>query len=408
MKIGMVVKKLNVKGGTQRQMLSLACELKRRGHEVVLYTFAYDPEACYPELLKGFRVAVAPEANEERTWDYYRDFRFIRRGQLGAIVKESHRAKLLAGVMDPDLDILNPHDQVSYRVAYYYKRLVRNIPSVWNMNDLPLYRFGYDKMQAVDPNFHRPFLWRLFYRLYDAYDAYFIRKQDRIIVVDFWNRGLVKKYLGIPATTVRNGPDLEHFSYKKRTPPKPPTIKLLTSGIFLPHRRFEDAIRAVKILEGQGLDPYLTIIGDYENDRKYHAMLLQLIKELGVEKRVHIAGRVSEKELVEAYHSHDVYLFPHHWQSDGLSPFEAAACGMPVLISKTAGSHELLTDRENGMVLEPKNPEDIAKKVRELLENPALYTKLSENGNKFVRENFSWQKYTDDVLKVFAEVIISY
>ena len=49
--------------------------------------------------------------------------------------------------------------------------------------------------------------------------------------------------------------------------------------------------------------------------------------------------------------------------------------------------------------------EDIAKNVRELLEHPAFYAKLSEQGNRFVRENFSWEKYTDDVLKVFGEVM---
>ncbi|MBI4133657.1 glycosyltransferase family 4 protein [Candidatus Uhrbacteria bacterium] len=404
MKIGMIVKKLNVKGGTQRQMLSLARELKRRGHEVVVYTFAYDKEKCYPELLADMHVVVAPTGEVHGTPEYYRDVRFLKRGQLGAMLRENRRAKLLARTMDRNLDLLNPHDQVSYRVAHYYKKYVRRIPSVWNMNDLPLYRFGYDKMREVDQEFQRPFLRRLFYRLYDAYDAHFIRTQDRIVVVDFFNRGLVKKYVGLSAITVRNGPDLEHFSYKQRTPPQPPHIKLLTSGIFLPHRRFEDVIRAVKLLEAEGLDPQLTIIGDYENDRKYHAKLVGLVHELGVAPRVRMTGRVSEKELVEAYHANDLYLFPHHWQSDGLSPFEAAACGMPILVSRTAGSHELLTDRENGVVLEPKNPEDITKKVRELLENPKLYTKLSANGNRFVRENFSWQKYTDDVLKVFAKV----
>ncbi|MEK7555177.1 MAG: glycosyltransferase family 4 protein [Patescibacteria group bacterium] len=403
MKIGMIVRRLNVKGGTQRQMLSLARELKRRGHEIKIFTFALDRERCYPELLEGLDIVVREEGNSEG-WDYYLDFRFLK-GQLGSILRETRRAKQLALAMDRDFDILNPHDQVSYKVAHYYKRCVRRIPSVWNMNDLPLYRFGYDKMREVDPNFRRSFLRRFVYRLADTYDASFIRKQDRIAVVDFWNRELVKKYLELPATTVRNGPDLEHFSYKKRTPPTGPNVKLLTSGIFLPHRRYEDAIRAVKILTDSGLNPTLTIIGDYENDKKYYESVKALIEALGVASRVRIAGRVSEAELVDAYHSHDIYLFPHHWQSDGLSPFEAAATGLPILVSETAGSHELLSDRENGMVLKAKNPEDIATKIRELVENPALYTKLSENGNKFVRENFSWEKYADQMLVVFASAM---
>lgn len=404
MRIGMIVKKLNVKGGTQRQMLSLARELKRRGHEVALYAFSYDKEKCYPELLEGMSVVVAPEPSDQKTLDYYRDFRFLKRGQLGALARENHRAKLLASIMDPDLDLLNPHDQVSYRVAYYYKRFVRRVPSVWNMNDLPLYRFGYDKMRGVDSHFQRSFLRRFMYRLYDAYDAHFIRKQDRIIVVDFFNRELVKKYLGLSATTVRNGPDLDHFTYRKRVPPTPPKIKLLTSGIFLPHRRFEDSIAALPLLKKQGYAPTLTIVGDYENDKKYWGKLQNLVATLELQAYVTFTGRISESELIRVYESHDVYVFQHHLQSDGLSQFEAAATGLPMIVSRTAGCHEVLTDGKNALFINPKDPSDIAAKVRELVEYPELYMRLSEAGNKFVRKNFSWQKYTDDMLKVFKEV----
>lgn len=403
MKIGMIVRKLNVKGGTQRQALSLARELIRRGHEVVLYAFAYDKEKCYPELLEGMKVTVAPEANEEKTLDYYRDFRFLKRGQLAAILRESHRAKLLARVMDRDLDLLNPHDQVSYRVAYYYKKFVRPIPSVWNMNDLPIYRFGYDKAQEMDPSFHRSLVRRWSYRILDAYEKYFIKRQDRIVVVDFFNRELVKKYLGLSAITVRNGPDLEHFNYRERKAPGK-RIKLLTSGILLPHRRFEDSIAALPLLVKQGYDPTLTIVGDYENDMKYWNKLKELVAALHLETRVTFAGRISESELIRAYNEHDVYIFQHHWQSDGLSQFEAAATGLPMIVSKTAGCHEVLTDRKNALFINPKDPQDIAAKVTMLIQNPELYLRLSREGNEFIRNNFSWEKYTDDILKVIKGI----
>jgi len=306
--------------------------------------------------------------------------------------------------MDTDIDLLNPHDQVSYRVAHYYKKYVRSIPSVWNMNDLPIYRFGYDKMREMDSAFHRSFLRRLSYRFLDAYEAYFIRRQDRIVVVDFFNRGLVKKYLGLPAITVRNGPDLQHFSYKERKAPGK-NIRLLTSGIFLPHRRFEDSIAALPLLIKQGYTPTLTIVGDYENDKTYAQKLQHVVSVLGLNDRVTFAGRISEQELIRAYESHDVYVFQHHLQSDGLSQFEAAATGLPMIVSRTAGCHEVLTDGKNALFINPKDPVDIAAKVTTLIENPELYLALSREGNAFIRNNFSWKTYTDDVLKVFAEVL---
>ena len=401
MKIAMIVRKLNVKGGTQRQMLSLARELRNKGHQIKIYTFAYSKNDCYEDLLDGFEVIVFVAKEKIRApLTYYPNY-------AASAIKEGRESKKLALQMDKDFDLLNPHDQVAYKVAHFYKKLVKNIPSVWNMNDVPSLQWGYDKMRGVDENFRQPLTKRIFYRIFDYYDAWrYIRKtQDSIVVVDDFNRRLVKKYLRSgKAVTVRNGPDLGHFSYTKRTLPRG-GIKILTSGILMPHRRFEDSINAVNILRGKGYNATLSIIGDYDNDKKYYQKLLDLVKNLKLEEYITFLGRVSEADLINAYQTHDVYIFQHHLQSDGLSPFEAVACGLPIIISKTAGSHEVLTDHENALFIEPKNPQDIADRVTELLENPQLFIKISEAGNTFVRGNFSWQKYADNVMNIFTHAI---
>ncbi|MEK7541994.1 MAG: glycosyltransferase family 1 protein, partial [Patescibacteria group bacterium] len=56
MKIAMIVRRLNVRGGTQRQALELARELQRRGHRIRIYTFVYSREDCFGDLLEGLAV----------------------------------------------------------------------------------------------------------------------------------------------------------------------------------------------------------------------------------------------------------------------------------------------------------------------------------------------------------------
>ena len=50
MNIAIIIRRLNVKGGAQRQALSLARELKNMGHNVALYTFFYDKDKCFSDL----------------------------------------------------------------------------------------------------------------------------------------------------------------------------------------------------------------------------------------------------------------------------------------------------------------------------------------------------------------------
>lgn len=447
MRIAMIFRRLNVKGGTQRQGLSLARALKEKGHEVTLFAIHYNSEQCYPDLLSGFNVVTIPKEERENAKNapYYASV--YSRNPLVEIRNENYQAKKLAEVMNGEFDVLNPHDQVAYKVAYYYKktrarsktlqmrgveerktkpyssygeilsdegnkadegfwtRSKKNIPIVWNMNDLPLRRYGYDRTRACDDNFHQP-IWKIFiYWLIDTYEKYaFISKMDAIAVVDFFNRDLVRKYLGLKAFTVRSGPDFDHFEFKEKQPPLNNKIKMLTSGILMVHRRFEDSIRALPLLVKNGIDATLTIMGDTDNDKKYYSRLQKIVSDLKLESRVKFLGRVSEANLIKSYHENDVYVFQHHMQSDGLSPFEAAACGMPIVVSKTAGCHEVLRDREDALLIEPKNPEDISKKITELVKNPDLYKKMAKNANAFVRANFSWPKYADGILNVMKEV----
>ncbi|MEK7193110.1 MAG: glycosyltransferase, partial [Patescibacteria group bacterium] len=291
MKIALIVRKLNLKGGTQRQALSLARELKNKGHEVVICGIYYSKEGCYPELLDGFRVVSLPTQNMSRGTLAKTLTKFA---PIAETVRDNREALALAKLMDDDFELLNPHDQVSYKVAHFYKKIKRNIPAVWNMNDLPQKVYGFDRARGCDDNFKQAWWRHLAYRIFDWYEnSFFLSSMDEIVVVDFFNRDLVLKYLGREAFTVRSGPDFEHFSYKDRTHPKD-EIKLLSSGILMPHRRYEDSIKALLLLRVRAIPAKLTIMGDIENDKKYHAKLVHLIEELGLQDSVTFTGRVSE------------------------------------------------------------------------------------------------------------------
>lgn len=398
MNIAFIVRRLNVRGGTQRQVLSLAQELKKMGHRITIYAVSYDPENCYTDLLHGLEVVALDRVSAgSKSTEYH----FLRE-----FFKEHRVAKKLALLISRDTDILNPHDQVSYKVAYYYKKRVKNIPSVWNVNDVPLLQWGYARRREVDDTFRQPFIKRMLYVLFDRYDGIrFMRVQDAIVTLDERSRGLFKRYLGLESRVVRSGLDAEHFPYRARTLSFSRNFRLLTSGIFMPHRRFEDAIRAVRILVDRGYRLSLTILGDYESDRGYYTKLIHLCNELALHDAVHFAGKVSETELAEAYGNHDIYILQSHLQSYGLAAFEAGASGLPIIVSRTAGCHEVLADHKNALFIHPKNPEDIAGRIQELIDNPELYRKLSETGSAFVRDNFSWHNYAENMLGVYKDAM---
>ena len=372
MNIAIIIRRLNVKGGAQRQALSLARELKNMGHQVCLYTFWHNKEKCFSDLLDGTAVVSSNEANP----------------------------RALARLIDHKTDIVNPHDQEAYKVAYYFKKSVKNTPSVWMMNDVPSKNFGFWKESQFNPDLRRSFAKAAYHLLYDLRDSFFVKAQEKIAVLDNWNKDLVKEHYQKDAVVVRSGLDVEQFQHKEHKPPQK-AVKLLCTGIFFPHRRFEDAITAVSLLRAGGVDASLTIAGDYDNDKSYYAKLAGWTHSLRLENHVKFAGKVSDEDLKNMYHGHDIFIFPNHLQTWGLAVFEAMACGIPVVLSRTTGASEVLTDKENVLLVNPKTPEEIKNAVVALVKNQDQYRSLAQTARRFVEENISWKKYAERMLEVF-------
>lgn len=401
MKIAMIVRKLNVRGGVQRHALSLAQELARRGHTVTIYAFRYAPEHCYLHLLPGLRIVslFVPSRMPREAGRYTGGTGFV--GAWRFLRDEERQAKHLALLIDPDTELLNPHDGLSERAAYFFKRHVRKVPSVWTIHDLPTRAFG--TLRARENGAPRPpFAKRMMHWVLDLRGRMFAAAQDRIAVLNEDDALRVRAAFGREAHVVQNGISIAEFPYMERRPPAPHAVRLLMNGIFFRHRRFEDGIRALYALCARGCDARLTIAGDAGTDSAYRAELAMLVRALGLENRVTFAGALPEEAFKESYRTHDIFLFPNHLQSWGLAVFEAMASGTPVIVSKSAGASAALTDGVHALFVPPKTPTAIADAVAALLRAPERYRALAREGRRFVEERISWAKLADQMCDIFA------
>src|SRR3989344_682020 len=405
MKVAIIVRRLDGKGGTQRQALILARELISRGHGVKLYTLRFAPERCYPELSSTLDITPLERilSGFPRWWASFL-------GRFSGFLQETYLAKRLSSLIEHDTEVLNPHDSVAYRVAYYFKKQeIRNkkhVPSVWAMNDVPAFAWTYDRIGTFEPVRHS-FFRRLVMRVLDWYDRErFIAGQDIIAVLDHFNEGLVRKYLGRESSITRLGIDAKQFSFVPHEPPSAPRLKMLVIGIFFQHRRFEDAIEAAALLRARGCDVSLTIIGSPKPAPAYAERLRRLVTERELGDFVTFAGEVSESDLIRAYREHDVFVFTNYLQTWGHVPLEAMATGIPAIVSRGAAVHEVLTDGETALLVNPKSPVEIADAAQRLLKDPALYRKLVGQGRKFVEEKITWGGYAEAMLELFRRALI--
>ncbi|MEO0243363.1 MAG: glycosyltransferase, partial [candidate division WOR-3 bacterium] len=66
---------------------------------------------------------------------------------------------------------------------------------------------------------------------------------------------------------------------------------------------------------------------------------------------------------------------------------------------------DIILDGKTGLLANPGDPEDLANKIIKLIENPELRKKLVEEGQKHIKENYSWDATLNKLEKIFKEVV---
>ena len=92
----------------------------------------------------------------------------------------------------------------------------------------------------------------------------------------------------------------------------------------------------------------LMVVGDGPEEQN----LRELVKHLGVEEHIHFLGFHQRDELVELYTCADVFCLPSRHEPWGVVVNEAAACGLPLVVSDRVGAgKDLVTAGENGFIV---------------------------------------------------------
>jgi hypothetical protein len=392
MDIALIMHELLVEGGGERQCVSLARALAVRGHQVTLYTSAYDRANCFPEICKDLNIIDVGRGHFPRL----RKIRFLR-GYLDM--------KRLASRVDHQHEIWNPHHWPAQWGAVWLKRKLGGAV-VWMCNDVPNLHEKSQQKQSL--GIIRAGLHRAYY----AYDRAQNRNVDLTLFLSNWAEDEFKAIYAGPTRVVRSGADPSRFTQeanrqkiRDRFGYSFDDFVLLWLGIFMPHRRLQNAIEAVSQLKAKGSPVKLLLAGSDRSFPDYVNSLKSLAVQLDVIDLVTFTGKVADEEIGDFYCACDAFVFPNENQTWGLAVLEAMACGRPVLVSRGAAVHEVLTDGENALLFPPRDPDALAARIQELITEPALRARIAQQGMSLVRAKFTWEQFAKQIEDVCKELV---
>ena len=183
-------------------------------------------------------------------------------------------------------------------------------------------------------------------------------------------------------------------------PPEVPAEDfLLYVGTAFPHKNHFKAIEAFDILHKQR--PRLNFVFAGKTEKHYEELKAWAASRPS-HKNLIFTGFVPDAQLKWLFEHCRAYVFASLSEGFGLPPLEAMSYGAPVVSSRASAMPEVLGDAAH--YFDPYDPQDIAAKIAEVLDDAKLRAKLIAGGREQIKK-YSWERMTQETLIVYKEVL---
>lgn len=296
----------------------------------------------------------------------------MRKSQVDLIHANSIRAGMMAGLF----------------------RWYHHLPVVWHVRDMP--------PQGI--------IGKLIKRLAGSTSQAIIGISESVI------QGIEHPSVAERCHLVHNGVELKSFTSEEKqfikarirselTTPQDAQV-LAIIGQIAPWKRQEDAIESFASLVREERNVVLWIIGEakfrQENER-YLGRLQEKVKSLGLGDKVKFTG--FREDVLEICCAADLLLLCSDQEPFGRVIIEAMSQGTPVIGTRGGGVPEIIEHGMSGFMYEIGNTDELTHYIRQVLDDQAVWSSFSYNGQERAREMFSITKTSYKVEQIYKELL---
>lgn len=151
----------------------------------------------------------------------------------------------------------------------------------------------------------------------------------------------------------------------------------------------QDLMTAVRKLLDQGVDVRLEIAGeDDAGGDGYRKELQGHLKKLRLQDHVKLLGAIDGAAVRDKLLNAHVFVLASWHEPLGVAYMEAMSCEVPTIGTASGGVRELISDGENGLLVQPKDPDALAVAIKRLAGDPDLAMRLSRAGRQHIVQHF--------------------
>ncbi|NOT45607.1 MAG: glycosyltransferase family 4 protein [Acidobacteria bacterium] len=167
-----------------------------------------------------------------------------------------------------------------------------------------------------------------------------------------------------------------------------PTVSLLCVATLTPRKGHDILVRALAAYRHVAW--HLTLAGSLDRAPATTEAVRTLIRALGLDERVTLAGEASTTALAALYDRADLFVLATRYEGYGMVVAEALAHAVPVVATRTGGIPELVPP-DAGLLVAPDDAEGFAAAMGRVLTVPTTRTALRAGARRARRLRRSWE-----------------
>jgi len=349
-----------------------ARRLAKAGYDVTLIA-RHDKE----EVVGGVRVVPLPEAKS-------------RLKRATNVMRQLYRL-----AVRENADVYHFHDPELMLVGLRLKRRGKKV--IWDAHE-------HYPNSILDKYYIARPLRRLISRSFDLFERAVVRWFDYVI----YTTPLVgARYatMKVRSGRVENYPIIE----LSETLPRQPQEKIIYLGGMSKIRGLVEVAQGFAEVVQKHANWKLCLVGSY-SPASFETELRDLVKKLGVGANVEFIAWVpyDEKEKLSSQAAMGVITYLPYSNNTSCLPnklFDYMLVGLPVIASNFPLYREVVEGSQCGLIVDPSKPQEIATAMEYLIEHPDEARRMGENGRRAVLEKFNWEKESQQLLRIYDEVL---
>ena len=241
-------------------------------------------------------------------------------------------------------------------------------------------------------------------RVYIWMTMFVFKITSNIIVPSKYLATVLQKYFLVPAEKITH--IYNDFEIPKVVPATKQKEKTAISiGRIIIRKHVDWTIEAVaRYTKNTGQYLRLLIVGDGPNLSRLEKITKQLVKKYQIKPFVKFLGRKSWVDGLSILKASDVYILTSIYEGLPFTVVESLVLGVPVVATDIPGTNEVAINNQTALTAPPGAINQLAKNIERLLIDPKLAKKLVTNGQKMIKEKFTWKENILKTNTIFSEL----